>query len=121
MLRHIVLLRRSKEPFPRCFSIGKRFLCGKRFGCHYKQRRFRVEALEAFHHVVAVYVRDEAHVQVVLIEFQRLHHHGRAKIGTADADVHYIGKGLAGIPFPASADDFIAKLLIASKLLFSGA
>jgi hypothetical protein len=91
-------------------SVGHRLLRGERLAGDEKQRPRRVGLSQRFGQVRAIHVTDEVQTQISLgVGFECLAHHDGAEIATADANVDDIGNRFAGVSFPCSRANQIAK------------
>ncbi len=94
---------RGDQPLPRRARVGQRLDRGEGLRRDDEEGLGRVQSLDGVRDVRAVDVGDEAHRQPGVGHVaQRAVGHGRAEVGSADADVDHVADPLAGGPGPGA-------------------
>ena len=82
-------------------GVGHGLECGEGFGGDDEQRLIRIQIDDGFGEIRSVDVRNKAECHgAVAVIAQRFIRHDRAKVGTADADVHHVADTFDGMDFP---------------------
>ena len=97
--------------------VGHGFEGGEGLGCDDEEGFFQVDLLQGFSHVGAIDVRNEEHFRRVFassrlfsIGLQGFGNHHRAKVGTADTDVHHVLDGHAGVALPGTGTNQLGEV-----------
>ena len=99
------------QPGARRGGVGHGLLGGEGLGRDHEQGVRRLERRERVVQLGAVHVGHEMRAQVrTLVGLQRLAHHARPQVRAADADVHDVGHGRAGVAAPGAAAHLLAEL-----------
>jgi hypothetical protein len=90
----------GQQPVAQRPGVEQGFLGGEGLGGDDEQGGGRVQVFQGVDQMTRVHVGDEMGADVAAVGFQGQADHGRPQVGTADADVHHIGDGLARITLP---------------------
>ena len=110
VLGNRMLAQRIDQPFPAGSGVCQRFNRRKSFGCHDKQRRFRINSVQNLCASRPVNIRNKIAVNVFCpILAQSLNRHHRPQIRAADTDIDNIRQFFAGITFKLAQSDSLGK------------
>ncbi len=105
-LRHAV----ANEPVAQRVRVGHGFLRRKRLRDDHGQRRLGIDLFEHALQIGAVDVRDEVALELRIGEvMQRMRHHLRAEVRTADADIDDMPDRFARMADPCAVADLVGE------------